>query len=631
LEGFTEGALDEYASARFSAHSFPPELLSTVYRTTGGNPLFVSTLFDDLENRKMVAIVDGVWELSARVSDVAARRPDSIRRLIDIQIDRLGATEQRVLEAASVAGQTFTAGVVAAALGLDVDEVDSCCESLTHDHQGLLYVGRETWPDGTIQSRYAFSHSLYQHAAFARSTAATVRVWHRRIGERLEAGYPERTDDVAAELAQHLDEGHAFAKAAHYYVLAAERAVRRHGNTEALGHFEKAQGLLARLPEGRERDEIELRLVDGLGPCLFTVKALAASNVVTVFERSADLARRIGDDRRLCTALLGLQRCRTLGGALREVGEHTPEVVTLATRLAEPDLVADAIFLSSRGEFLRGRFAEAREGFTRVRALVSQPREVVVSATGLFGLLEWLTGYPDAALRRGRESLELAEALGEPFALAQALCSLAFLHTWRREPAPALKCGQRALNLANDVPLAMWQSRAGAIVHWATSALNPATSELHVDQLLAQPWDAGPLGTALTAPTFIEVCARAGREAMALGRIAPVLAFMEQTDERVVEPEIHRLQGELAKATDPVEAERRFNAAIEIARRQSSRSFELRATLSLCRLLGGAKKRPGRAPERERALEDLRALLDTFTEGLVSGDLVEARALKSRP
>src|ERR1700722_19790888 len=119
----SEKTVADYVAKRFAGHVFPRELASTIYRTTGGNPLFVVTLIDDLSGRQMIRPVNGRWELATTVEDVASRRPDSIRRLLDVQIDRLSATEQRVLEAASVAGTTFAAGVVAHALSTPVDDV----------------------------------------------------------------------------------------------------------------------------------------------------------------------------------------------------------------------------------------------------------------------------------------------------------------------------------------------------------------------------------------------------------------------------------------------------------------------------------------------------------------------------
>jgi DNA-binding winged helix-turn-helix (wHTH) protein len=180
--------LEAYLHQRFPGHAFPRGLAGALHRSTGGNPLFLTTLIDDLEHQGVIHDREGRWTLSTSVEDVAARRPDGIVRLVDAQIDRLSPTEQRVLEVASVVGTAFTAGLVALALEADPDGVDSCCESLAGDRGLLQYLGTETWPDGTIHSRYGFRNALLRHAALARSTSAQVRALHRRITERLEAG-----------------------------------------------------------------------------------------------------------------------------------------------------------------------------------------------------------------------------------------------------------------------------------------------------------------------------------------------------------------------------------------------------------------------------------------------------------
>ena len=147
---FQEEVVGEYLDERYARHAFPPELASTVHRTTGGNPLFVAALLDELESRGMIQGGPGTYALTTTIEDVAARRPDSIRRLLDVQLDRLDPDEQRILEAASVAGMTFTSGVVAHALSMAAEDVESHCESLAGDRRLLRYVTTEAWPDGTL-------------------------------------------------------------------------------------------------------------------------------------------------------------------------------------------------------------------------------------------------------------------------------------------------------------------------------------------------------------------------------------------------------------------------------------------------------------------------------------------------
>src|SRR5580700_8392572 len=148
LETWSEATTGEYLLQRFAAARFPEDLAPCIHRMTGGNPLFAAAVVDDLESRGMIRPSGDGWELTASVADVAKRRPDTVRQLIDIQIDRLKSDEQGVLEAASLVGVQFAAGAVAFALELAADEVDSLCEGLA-SHKGLLrFVASEPWPDG---------------------------------------------------------------------------------------------------------------------------------------------------------------------------------------------------------------------------------------------------------------------------------------------------------------------------------------------------------------------------------------------------------------------------------------------------------------------------------------------------
>jgi predicted ATPase len=87
---------------------------------------------------------------------------------------------------------------------------------------------------------------------------------------------------------------------------------------------------------------------------------------------------------------------------------------------------------------------------------------------------------------------------------------------------------------------------------------------------------------------------------------------------------MHRLKGELLLAENAsnaaAAAEKSFNTAIEIARKQHARSWELRATTSLARLLSTQHKR-----DEGRAM--LSEIYNWFTEGLETADLKDAKAL----
>jgi predicted ATPase len=103
--------------------------------------------------------------------------------------------------------------------------------------------------------------------------------------------------------------------------------------------------------------------------------------------------------------------------------------------------------------------------------------------------------------------------------------------------------------------------------------------------------------------------------------VAEALALVERSDERYWEAGIYRLKGELLlESRGSSEAETCFRRAIEIARRQSAKSLELRATTSLARLLD----KQGRQDEARRMLGEI---YGWFSEGFDTADLKDAKAL----
>jgi DNA-binding winged helix-turn-helix (wHTH) protein len=628
LRALGSDAVDGYLSKRYPDHTFPGELARALERSTAGHPLFLATFVDDLEGQGLLRVEEGQWRLSTSVEDVAARRPDSIRRLIDTQIDRLSALEQRIIEVAGVAGMTFRSGVVAHALEADVDDVDSACESLASERRLLQYAGTETWPDGTIQSRYAFRHALFQHAALARSTAATVGMRHRRIAERLEAGYPGHEEKVAGELAVHFEHGQMPAKAARYHVVAGEHAARRCGYKEAAAHHEHARALLDEAPEGRDRDRLELRVSLSHGWSVFQANG-RADVAVALIQRAKELAGRLEDKASLAEALIRLEAVLMVQGDLRGASEQARAVGPIFDHVSDVALRLFARQVEATTIVLRGQFEQARRlldalGVFRateeMTGMEAARAHLLAFSMGSFVL--WLTGEPDRAVALSGRAQRVAQQAYDPFDHEHAamLGEGALLHAWRREPALASELAKRTLAVSEQGSFAKWQNRAKVILRWAEAELAPSLPRARVEELLAKPWEEGSVGRTMHAVLYIAMCARLGRGERALEVIESTLSSIEQSDERWLEPEIHRLRGEVLRSRNEArEAERSIALAIDIAKKQGSRSLELRATLSLHKRASG--------PEKKRAREGLARLLAVIVEGHDTPDLIEARAV----
>lgn len=622
LEPLPVAAVDRYLAQRFRGHAFPDGFAAALHTTTAGHPLFLVAMLDDLERRDLVRPIDGRWALAVPLAEVAARRPESVMQLIDIQVDRLGAAEQRVLEAASIAGATFASAAVAAALEVPLADVDAACELLADEHPYLRRLEAEAWPDGSLPSRYGFTHAIYQHAAAARVSPGAERQWRRRVAECLEAGHRAAPASIAAELAMHFDRAQLPAKALAYYVMAGERSIRRSGAADALRNLQRAQELVERLPEGIERDAAELGLLQHLGPTLMLTKA---SPTLATYQRASELASRLGAGPDLARALVGMLYSRTAHGDLREVGASAAPVLDVVQRTGDPALTGHVELTLATAASLRGRLDEAKNWADAIRSSFdAQSRRPVawsdylpdpcLVAYGVSSIVVWLLGFPDAALVHARAGLVAAESIQDPVSIVLLLWNMTMVHMWRGEAALVREIAERGLAIARRFDFELVRCRAEIVIPWASARLgdlpeSPDALAISLSELRTFSVVEG----VIVALPCIEIFVQAGLRAQALDEIERSLAIVREIDARALEPELLRLRGEIVKADDPGEARRCFTAALELAESQRSRSFALRAATSLARL------------GESRA--ELRRIYDTFTEGFDTGDLVEARAL----
>jgi len=257
----------------------------------------------------------------------------------------------------------------------------------------------------------------------------------------------------------------------------------------------------------------------------------------------------------------------------------------------------------------------------------------------------WFLGYPGQALQRSHAALTLAEKLSDPFNLGFALVFAAGLHQLRREGHVAQQRAEAGIALAREQGFAPLLS-AGIIRRgWALAEqgqIEEGLAQMHQGLAARR-----TTGAELAQPYFLalqaEVYGKIGQEEQALSLLTEALATVHTTGSRRQEAELYRFKGELSlqsrqvkasqnksEVTSPqhlapstqaeAEAEACFQKAIEIARRQSAKSLELRAVMSLSRLW----QQQGKTREAQQMLAEI---YGWFTEGFDTKDLQEAKAL----
>jgi adenylate cyclase len=235
----------------------------------------------------------------------------------------------------------------------------------------------------------------------------------------------------------------------------------------------------------------------------------------------------------------------------------------------------------------------------------------------------WYLGYPDQALMLSEEALTLADELAHPNSQAYALALDANLHWKRREGRSTQERAEIAIAFAAEHGFAVWLEFARFLRARALVELGQVEEGIEGMRHALSTWrDMGGAGLPYFLALLAEGYGAAGRPEKGLDLLAEGLVEVDKSSDPKWKAEIHRLSGDflLMDGRDEAEAERNFLMAAEVARQQSAKSFELRATMSLCRLL----RRQGKEKEARKLLANI---YNWFTEGFETPDLIEAKEL----
>jgi predicted ATPase len=253
-------------------------------------------------------------------------------------------------------------------------------------------------------------------------------------------------------------------------------------------------------------------------------------------------------------------------------------------------------------------------------------QDLGVSALSHLNWVLWLLGYPDQASRRQGEALALAHRVGHKNTLGFALMYSAMAGAYGRNTGLAAEHSAALLELAREQKFDLWAAGATVVKGWTIARRGQgAVGVAEIERGLAE-WTTS--GAEWMRPFFLsllaEACALSGNVRRGLGALDEALAAVGRTGQCWPEAELHRLRGQLLANLQhvggPDEASAAFQSAIQIARQQSAKSWELRAVTGLARLWA----EQGR---RAEAQDLLAPVYGWFTEGFDTPDLREAKAL----
>jgi predicted ATPase len=454
---------------------------------------------------------------------------------------------------------------------------------------------------------------------------------HERTGEAIEALFKDRIDDHLAELAHHYSRSANTRKAVEYLFRAGSQAAARYAYSEGVNRLSKALNFLKCLPDDDARARQELSVQSVLGRSLGLVKGFGAPELEPVYARARELCAQIRDPALTFRIFHGQWLMRWWKLELNTALELADEILAVAEDVKDPAMLLSGYCARGTTLFFIGEFVPANEHLGKALAVFdlrqTLPEELEARRLDSLSFLYfslWGLGYPDRAWTVSREMLEMARRSSDPNVLAQASCFEAMNNLGRGDSTTAQKYAEESMALTEERGLVSFSAFATTVIGAALiaqgryeegiAAMRRGISTIRATGATPNTWNLCFLASGL---------GRIGRPQEGLQVIEEGFASAAKTGEQISSPLLHHVKGELLLVQNPsdiAEAEQCFRTAIEIARRQSARSEELRATTSLARLLA----KQGRHAEARTMLAEI---YGWFTEGFDTADLKDAKAL----
>lgn len=600
-------------------------LARMIITKTEGNPLFIEEIARSLLDEGSVVIEQGTVKLVRPLDTI--RLPPTVQGILAARIDRLPVEEKNLLQTLAVAGDEVPLAIVRRALPMDED-----VSRIAVDLQRREFIYPELRAHEFV---YAFKHPLTRQVAIESLLSERRKMIHEKIGEAIEAAYPNHLREHAVELAHHYSSSSNCFKAVEYLTLAGRESLRRSSYSDAISNFSRAIEALQSQPESPNRVVKEIDLQIHQGQALWASRGPAAVEVEHAYSRALDLCDSAGESKQLFSVLAGLRGFHIFRLELEQALSLDRRMLQLAESARDPGMLATAHTLLARTILSMGDLAGALEHSEVLRRIT--PRRTLRRRFSwehwrILGIADaaytlWFLGFPDQARRRIDEALKLARKFSHSVSLASALNTSARFEQLSGSPEAAASQADAAIELARAGGFSLELARAGMLRGWALAKCGKVKDGLStIRQNLA---DYEALGARRTTSHFAmlaEIFQMYGDYDSAQGSVEEGLSIAAETGERYFEAELFRLKGEsiLARPNgSPGNAERSFRSALEVSRRQGARSWELRSAISLANLLRSQNR-------TDEAQCTLAPIAQGFTEGSDNPDLATAiRLLKS--
>jgi class 3 adenylate cyclase/tetratricopeptide (TPR) repeat protein len=602
----------------------PSDLVEEIVQRADGIPLFLEEVTKAvLENAANSSQAKGSL---AGVPGSPMGVPPTLHASLMARLDRLGDAAKEIAQVAAAIGRDFSYELLA----LVADEPE---QELQRQLTRLVEAGLVFVQGAHPNTEFQFKHALVQEVAYGTLLRRPRQRLHARISEVLEQRYPEFARSRPELLAHHFTEADLQERAVKYWRLAGELALRRSAAGEAIKHFSHALHAIDQLVQPPAEEKLNSLL--GLGTALSISRGSSHPEVAETYAQAVRLGRDLGDSPQLFRALWGSWYCVHLTGETAKGLPLADELVSLAERLGDEDLMLEAYHSRWATSHTLGvnstTLSDAERGMKLYQAARHHAHayhygghDTGVCARAHGAMTLWITGCPDQAAAMADSALELGAQLGHPPSLAHAAWWSATVWQELREPKRCRELADLAIRIAQEQGSQIFVM-CPLLVGWSEFELGNRDEGLRLmEQAISRSrewrrrwyFDYELL-------VYAEALLKARLPARAMPLVDEALHVIEASGNRLFMAEAYRLKGvalAARSAAETDEPERWLRRAFELAERQSALSFKLRAGIGMVGVLGQTDR-------AEEARELLASTYGAFHEGFDTADLRSADQL----
>lgn len=595
--------------------TLPVELLDVIAAKTDGVPLFVEEITKTVLESGELRETASAYELTGPLSRLTI--PSTLYDSLMARLDRLQPVKE-VAQTAACIGRDFDYRLLKAISPLEDAALQDALERLTGAE---LIFRRGMPPDAT----YIFKHALVRDAAYENLLKTRRQTIHMKLVEALEA-----IESAPELLAHHATVAGMTERAIRYWLRAGEQAASRSANKEAVSHLKTGIELLENAPNTAEKPRLDLDLHCALASVLMVLHGYGSDEVGKISTRTVELCRQVGDEGALAAVLwqawifnytrANLADATAIG---RELEERMTDAVDPAARIVAHVPLGLSLFAIGKQREARAALDRAVRTYSELKGGPVAYRYGMDVGAVAHAYRSWclvMLGHSEKAIEDRGVLLDILERIQHPFTLARAQNWCSMVSAVQRDWRGALQFADRAIEVAREYDLQMVGALGLAMRGIAQAAVDPAatsTTEMR-NGLNVYRRTGARVQVPFLLSLFAEVSLATKDWNDGKSAISEALSLIEESGEHHVVSEVYRLRGDLLVGSKKRDSEVDYLKALELARQQGTRLFELRAAISLAQLWTDQGK-------HTEARDLLAPIYDWFTEGLNTPDLERAK------